>query len=217
MNDTNEPKRDTDQEEKKSSRRIGRKPVFVAIGIAALFVLAAILFTEGFLVAATVNGSPVSRLAVIRELERQSGKEALESMIDRKLIEAELDRRNVTVTEDEIDGEIRKIEGQISGGQGGGTLDEALAAQDMTRETLREQIAIQKRIEKLLAEKAVPTDAEIDAYMKNSGVTPPEGIPTEEFRRQIGEDLKQQKLQGEAQLWISGLKESAQIRYYVGY
>lgn len=191
------------------------KPMVVAIGVAVILTAAALFFARGFFVAATVNGSPISRLAVIRELEKQGGKQALESLVDKNLIETELEKQKVTVSQEEIDGEIKKIEARVT--TQGGTLDQALAMQGMTREKLIEQITVQKKLEKLLANKIVSTDAEVEAYLKDSKATLPKDVTMEDFRRQISDQLMQQKFQQEAQKWVSDLTASANIKYYVNY
>ncbi len=191
------------------------KPLAIAIGIAVLLIVVALFFAKGLFVAATVNGSPISRLSVIQELEKQGGKQALEAIIDKKLIETELNKQKITVTKEEVDEEIKKIETQVT--SQGGTLDQALAMQGMTKEKLIEQITIQKKLEKLLADKVAVIEAEIDAYIKDSKATPPKDVKIEDFRKQISEQLKQQKFQQEAQKWVSDLTASAKIKYYVNY
>ena len=85
------------------------KPLVIAIGIAVILIVVALFFAKGIFVAATVNGSPISRLSVIQELEKQGGKQTLEAIIDKKLIETELSKQKVTATKDEVDAEIDKI------------------------------------------------------------------------------------------------------------
>jgi hypothetical protein len=118
-------------------------------------------------------------------------------------------------SKEEIDEEIKKIEVQVTGR--GGTLEMALTQQGMTEEKLREQITIQKKLEKLLADKVAVTEAEIDTYIKDSKATPPKDMKMEDFRKQNSDRLKQQKFQQEAQKWVSDLTASAKIKYYVNY
>ncbi len=191
------------------------KPIIIAIGVVVILIIVALFFAKGLFVAATVNGSLISRVSVIQELEKQGGKQALEAIIDKKLIETELNKQKITVTKEEVDEEIKKIEAQVA--SRGGTLEAALAQQGMTEEKLREQITIQKRLEKLLADKVAITEAEINTYIKDSKATPPKDVKTEDFRKQVSEQLKQQKFQQEAQKWVSDLTTSAKIKYYVNY
>ena len=191
------------------------KPLVIAIGVAVILIIVALFFAKGHFVAATVNGSPISRWSVIKELEKQGGKQALEAIIDKKLIETELNKQKITATKEEVDAEIEKIKAQVA--SQGGTLEAALTQQGMTEEKLREQITIQKKLEKLLADKVAITDAEIDTYIKDSKATPPKDIKMEDFRKQISDQLKGQKFQQEAQKWVSDLTASAKIKYYVNY
>lgn len=191
------------------------KPLVIAVGAAVILIIIALVFAKGLFVAATVNGSPISRWSVIKELEKQGGKQALESIIDKKLIETEINKQKITVIKEEVDGEIKKIEEQVA--TQGGTLDQALAQQGMTKEKLVEQITTQKKLERLLADKVAVTDAEIDAYIKDSKATLPKDMKMEDFRKKIGDQLKQQKFQTEAQKWVSDLTASAKIKYYVNY
>lgn len=191
------------------------KPVVIAVGVAVVLVIVALVFAKGLFVAATVNGSPISRWSVIKELEKQGGKQALESMIDSKVIEGEINKQKITIDQSEVDAEIKKIETQVSAQ--GGTLDQALAAQGMTKEKLIQQITIQKKLQKLLADKVAVSEAEIDAYIKDSKATLPKDMKMEDFRKKIGEQLKQQKFQQEAQTWVSDLTAKAKIKYYVNY
>lgn len=191
------------------------KSLVFAIGVAIILIIVALFFANGIFVAATVNGSPISRLSIIQELEKQDGKQALEAIINKKLIETELNKQKMRVAKEEVDAEIDKIKTQVTAQ--GGTLEMALAQQGMTIEKLREQIAIQKKLEKLLADKVAVTEAEIDIYIKDSKATPPKDVKMADFKKQVGDQLKQQKFQQEAQRWVSDLTASAKIKYYVNY
>lgn len=191
------------------------KPLFIAIGGAVILIIVALFFAKGLFVAATVNGSPISRWSVIKELEKQGGKQALEAIIDKKLIGTEINKQKITITKEEVDGEIKKIETQVT--SQGGTLEMALAQQGLTKEKLVEQIIMQKKLEKLLVDKVAVTDAEIDAYIKDSKATAPKDVKMEDFRKKVSEQLKQQKFQSAAQKWVSDLTTSAKIKYYVNY
>lgn len=183
----------------------------------ALMLLAVLLFIgKSFLVAATVNGSPISRWSVVKELEKQSGKAALESMIQKKLLDAQLEKEGVTVSQAEVDAEIKIIEQEVSG-QGGGTLKAALAAQGVTEESLREQITIQKKLEKVLADKVIVSDADLEAYKKQNDVKLPEGQKEADFNAELKQQLKRQKFQEVAGQWVSDLSANAKIKYYVSY
>jgi parvulin-like peptidyl-prolyl isomerase len=191
------------------------KPLVIAIVVAVIIIIVALFFTKGFFVVATINGSPISRISVIKELEKQGGKQTLEEIINEKLIKTELNNQKVSVTIEEINTEIDKIKNQVVAQ--GGTLEMALAEQGMTDEEFRGKITLQKKLEKFLVDKVAVTEAEIDTYIKDSKAIPPKDIKMEDFRNQISEQIKQEKFQTEAQRWVSDLTASAKIKYYVNY
>lgn len=183
----------------------------------AAFILVALglFFAKGLFVAAWVNGNPISRLSVVGELEKRSGKQALESLIQKKLIETQLNKEGIAITQEEVDEEIKKIESQVAGQNG--TLKDALAAQGMTEEQLRDEITVQKKLEKLLVDKIQISDEEVDAYLKDNKITPPKDVKTEDFRKQLSEQLMGQKFQQEAKKWVGDLIGKANIKYFVNY
>lgn len=190
------------------------KPLTIAIGVAVILIVAALFFAKGIFVAATVNGSPVSRLSVIQELEKRGGKSTLDALITEKLIQNEAQAKGVTVTDAELDEEIKKIEAQVT--TQGGTLADALAQQGMTEESFRKQVRTQKEVEKMLADKITVTDEEVQKYITDSKITIPKG-EEEKTKEQIKDQLKDQKMGQEAQLLVTNLKNSAKIKYYVNY
>jgi parvulin-like peptidyl-prolyl isomerase len=172
-------------------------------------------FTKHLFVAATVDGQMISRFSVIRMLEAQGGTNALDALITKKLVESAIARAGVEVDEEAVDAAATEIETQIAAQ--GGTLDELLTTQGMTKDEFRKQITIQKQIESLLAEKAVVTDADVDAFMTEQKITTPKDTDVVAYKEQFKEQLKQQKLQGAVGEWLEGLRSEANITRYVTY
>ncbi len=192
-----------------------KKPylLYGVIAIAVVLVLVGFLFTRGYLVAATVNGSPISRMALTERLENQDGKQTLEAMIREKVLNDEFARFGITIESEAIAEEIKTIEAQVSAQ--GGTLDQALAQQGMTMALLENQIEAQLKLEKVLGEKVTVSDEEVSAYITESGIQIPEGESVETFNQEIAEQLKQQKFQAEAQTWVAEVTDKAVINYYL--
>ncbi len=59
-------------------------------------------------VVATVNGEQVSRQELAQECLRHHGKNVLETLLNKYLIVAECQQRNVAVTQEEVNGEIER-------------------------------------------------------------------------------------------------------------
>ena len=97
-------------------------PIIIVIVIIIGFAL--FFGYQKYLVVATVNGQPISRLTVIKELENQGGKNVLETIITRELILQEAAKKNASANQNEINSELKKIEENVK--SQGGTLEAAL-------------------------------------------------------------------------------------------
>jgi hypothetical protein len=192
--------------------RISRRTLLKLLILVLIFILAFLL--RPFFVAATVNGSPISRLAVIHKLEKASGKDVLNAMITQKLISDAAAKANVVVTPDEINTEIKRITDLLA--KQGGTLDQALSQRGLTLDELKSQIITEKQVEKLVGDKATVTDADVDTYI----VTNKLNISKEQLasaRAQIMDQLKQQKSDAAGQDFVNVLRASAKINILVQY
>ncbi len=186
-----------------------------AIIVAVIIILAALVYYyKSLFIAATVNGSLITRLAVIEELEKTSGKQALDSLITKKLISDEAIKKGISVTSEEVDAEIKNIEDQIKAQ--GQTLEQVLTAQKMKMEDLKQQIITKKTLEKILVDKLQVAEAEITQFIKDNKITIPKG-QEEAYRAQIIAQLKQQKLNSEAESLITSLRSQSTIKYFTNY
>jgi len=191
----------------------GHVRIVTTVATVVVILVLAYIFKGQFL-AASVNGELISRHTVISELESASGKAALNSLITEKLVGQAAKNKNISIGDDEVNSEIKKIEDSVKAQ--GGTLAEALAAQGMTMEALRKQIVINKELEKLLADKVSVADSEVDKYIADNKITLTKGQETAE-KAQIKESLRQQKMSAEASTFIDSLRAAAKIKYFVNY
>ncbi len=199
--------------EQRIKRILGTKTALV---LAILLVLLAVLYSaRGLFVAAMVNGSPVSRFAVVSELEKSSGKEVLETLITQELIKAEIARAGVSVTEADVDEGIVALREEIAG-QTTATLEEMLEERGLAMEEVREQVLLQKQVEKLLGEKINVTDEEVDEYLAQGKFEIAEAdLPA--ARVEIAKQMREQKIAVEAGALVGELREKANISYFVNY
>ena len=187
----------------------------------AIIVLAVLLlgglsyYYKSLFIAATVNGNPISRWSVLSQLEASSGKNVLDSIITKKLIEDEAASKNVSVTAEDVDTEIKSIEERLKSQNT--TLETALKSENMTMEKLKEQVTINKALQKLVADKLAVSDEDVDAYLKQMGGEIPTTVSEAEFKAQIKTQLQNQKFSTEAQTLIDSLRAQANIRYFVEY
>jgi len=207
-----EKAQESEKKIEKEPKKMSLKTAIIIVVIIAIGVLAYIY--KGLFIAATVNGSPISRLGIIQKLEKASGKNLLESLITEKLVQNEAKAKGISVSSEEINGEIKKIEEQIT--SQGGTLEAALKAQGMNANELKSQIILQKKMEKLVVDKINVTDEEVEQYIKENKISIPSGQEAA-AKNQIKDELRNQKLNKEAGLLINTLKSQAKIQYFVDY
>lgn len=181
----------------------------------AIIVVAVLLYNyKGLLVAATVNGQAISRMSVVKELERQGGKQTLNTMVTKMLIYQDAKKKNVSVSDTQLNQELKKIEGNVA--KQGQTLDQVLLSQGMTRDSLKEQILLQKLLEKLVTPKEI-TDKEIDDYIQANKASFPNNSNPDDVRKNVINQLKQQKQSEQIQSYIQNLQRQAKITYFVNY
>lgn len=184
-----------------------------------LLVLGLIYFSVKFFLVASVNGQLINRLTIIRELERQGGKNTLESIILKTLVNQEAKKRKVTISQKDIDAEIQKIETNITAQ--GGTLDQALQQQGMKKSDLAGEIRIQLLVTKMAGGNVSVTDKEIDDYLAGqkdqSSSDLAQSTAPELTRDQAKVAITQQKLQAKIQTFVADLKAKAKINYFINY
>jgi len=186
-----------------------------AIIIGCVIVLLVIIFVfKSLFIVAVVNGSPISRFSVINELETKSGKATLENLVLEKIVNMEANKKGIKISDEEINKEITSVEEGVKAQ--GGTLEQALASQNMTVEVLRGQIVLQKKVEGLLGDKLNVTETEIETFIKDNEVQMTAGQEAK-IREQVRQQLKQQKLSSEAGPFIESLKALTSIRYFISY
>lgn len=191
-----------------------RKP-YIALIIVILLVGALLYFYRGLFVAAVVNGQPISRVELVRQTEQQSGKQTLDTLVRNTLIEQKAKRENITVSEKEINDEIKKLEDNLS--KQGQKLDQVLEAQGMTREDLQKLIKLDKLVSKMVGKDVKVTDDEVNAYIEKNREALPEGTDEATLKKQVTEQLKQQKTNEKVRNWLADLQKQAVIKYYVQY
>lgn len=191
-----------------------RKVVFFAVMIIA-GILALLFIFKGLFIASMVNGEPISRLSVVKALEKQGGKATLEDLVTKKIITQEARKRNITIPQSDIDQEIKKIEESLK--TQGTTLDQVMATRGMTKTELNDQIKLQLSLQEMVGKDVQISDKELNDFITANKTRFPEGTPEDQIKKQATEQIKQQKLQQKTQEFIKNLQDKAKINYFVQY
>lgn len=172
-------------------------------------------YFRGIFVAAVVNGQPISRLEVVRQTEQQSGKQTLDTLVRNALIEQKAKKENVTVTEKEINDEIKKLQDNLS--KQGQNLDQVLQAQGMSQDDLKKLIRLDKLVAKMVGKDIKVSDAEVNKYIEDNKDALPQDADEATLKKQVTEQLKQQKTNEKVRNWLAQLQKEANVTYFVQY
>lgn len=185
----------------------------VVIALVVIFIVATIYLLRNQLIVATVNGEPINRLTLINQLEKQAGKKVLEGLITNTLILQEAKNKNITVSSDEVNSEIKKIDDNLK--KQGQSLDQALALQGLTIDVVKEQVKTSLIVKKLLAGKISVSDKDVSDYIDKNKESIPKDAKLEDTKKQVRQQLEQQKLQEKYQELIKSLQDKAKINYLI--
>jgi parvulin-like peptidyl-prolyl isomerase len=190
-----------------------RKP-YVILVIAIILLGAALYYFRGLVVAAVVNGQPISRLEVLRQAEKQSGKQTLDTLVRDALIEQVAKQGNITVSDKEVNDEIAILQNNLK--KQGQSIDQVLAAQGMTLNDLRKLIRLDKLVQKMVGKDVKVTDQEVATYIdQNKSSLPSTDEAT--LKKQVKAQLTQQKTNAAVQKWLADIQRQAKIVYFVQY
>lgn len=193
--------------------KIGKRNLLLFVTIVILLALL-YYFREQFIVA-TVNGQPIWRTTLIQELEKQSGQKALDNLITKILILQEAKKQNVSISDEETNSEVKKLEESFS--KQGQNLNQLLELQGVSRNEFIEQVRIRKIAEKLAGKDISVTDQEINDYLDKNKNFLPQNLSEDEAKANIKQQLEQQKANDKIQSWIKSLRDNAKINFLKPY
>lgn len=185
----------------------GSKKFYLIILLIGLLLLAT---RKGLIIAALVNGQPISNLELQTRLNRQFRDQTLTQMINEKILQQEAAQKGITVTSVELDQKIKTLEAQYGGTAAFNSL---LAQQGITREDFLKQTKLQLIVEKLYTAEASPSGEEVEKFMiDNKDV--PEATQPAKFRETAFEQIKQQKLTQIFNQKFQELRSQAKIQIF---
>lgn len=180
--------------------------------LVALLVIAFAYMIKDEVIVARVNGKAVSRVALIKNLEKQGASQVLEDMVLKILIEQKIKEAGVEVDQAEIDAEIQEVADMLEAQ--GQSLDDLLEAQNLTLKEVEDQLRLSKGMESVLANRIEVTDEEVAAYFEDNQDLLGEGADFEGMKDQIREQIRQSKLANEQQIWLEEIKSESNIKYF---
>lgn len=178
----------------------------IVVGIALLTYQAGPYF-----VPALVGNTPVTRFEVWNRLEKSYGAQALDDLVNEKILDRAIAQSGVKVDQAKVDEQIKSLEAQF---ESLGGLDAALEQRGMTRDELVKQVKTQLSVEEILKDKVTPTDEEVKQVYDEGSATTYKDKKFEEVQAQIKEELVQTKLIEAFRDWFEMVKAEAKLKNF---
>lgn len=192
------------QEVKQKSMQ--RKVLFVVLAL--ILVGLYVYFKTNIVNVAMVDGTPITRLEVEKEMNSKYAEQTIDTLVSEKIILSQAQKKGVSVSQKEIDERIKEIEKRLEGQM---SLDEALKGQGLTKDSFKKQIEIQLTIDKMFAKEATVSNQEVDEYLTQNAETMGETADTPTLRNDIKEMLKQQKISELFDKWFTEIREKVNV------
>lgn len=137
------------------------KQVLIGALVVALALL--IFYKKHWFVAATVNSMPILSPQVVTRLYADYRLQAVNEIIDERIIMAEARKANALPTREEVDQKIAEFEEQVGGPE---SLNNILAQEGVDRGSLRRRLEMRIALEKIYSNEATVSAQEVDDFIK---------------------------------------------------
>lgn len=180
---------------------------FFYLGLTIIIVAIALFLTKSLFLAAVVNGRPIFKWQLDRELEKRYGVQILDNLITEKLINQEANKLKIKTTQEDLNKELDAVKQTLPQGT---DLETALKSQNMTMDDFLKQVKIKLQAENILNPKITTTDAEIEEFASKSAafLTSTDSGKQKEEATTL---LRQQKLGQVFNEWLKEIQSKAQI------
>jgi hypothetical protein len=196
------------------SKVITRKYLYAVAGVVVLIGL--LFVASRFWVIAWVDNKPVTKFELYSLLEKRDQGKTSEELITEKLLESEGQKQHASVSDAEVQAEVKKVEEQQGGPD---QLKQVLAANGTSYEEFQKLVKRQLLIQKLFGGGIDITDADVDKYMTdNKDALPPailenpQSSEAAKLKESVKEQLKWGKISENYQKWIQENLNGARVR-----
>ena len=181
----------------------------IAMGVLVLVLLA---FPFRFLIVpAVVNGQPIFSWQYISQLHQNSGQQVLSQLISEKLVEQEVAKQGIQITETEINQQLSQLEEQFGGESGG--LEAVLALQGLGKDEFIKQLRLNLALEKLVKGTIQISEDDIAQELsENSDIYL--DLSELDAATTAAENIRNSQLQDAFQAWFQELQAKANIQNF---
>jgi foldase protein PrsA len=141
-------------------------PKYIIISIGILVIAGAAylgLTRSNEEVVARVGPEVITKDELYNFMVQQTGQEALDNLVVKKIIELEAEDQNIEVTAEEIDKEVEEL-AEYYGGKD--AMTQTLAMYNINLDQVREDVTVNIKLEKLLSQRIEITDQEVQEHFQ---------------------------------------------------
>lgn len=154
---------------------------------------------------AWVDKRPITQLEYLQALEQKYGREVKEQLIVERLVNEEALKREVRVSNEEIEAEIKKIEE----GQGGKeNLSQILQVQGITQVEFRKLVRLQLLKQKMFGKDVEVSEEDIKKYLESQNQSP---AIDDKQKEEIRSQLRLQKINNDFNNWLKDALQSSRV------
>ena len=150
---------------------------------------------------------------MVEQLEKTDGKQNAEQLVTKLLIAKEAKKQNIAVTEEEVTTELDTIKKTFT--DNNQDFNALLAAQNVTEAEVREQVKLQKIVEKLAGSSIEVTDQQVADYIKENKEFLPEGVEGDALNKTVRDQLVSQQANAKIQEYVTNLRTNATVNYWL--
>lgn len=191
-------------EQSPKTRIITRKYLYSVVIVLAVI---GVLFTASrFWIIAWVDNKPVTKFELYSVLEKRDAGKTSEELIVNALLKSEGAKQRQSVSDAEVETEIKKIEDNQGGAE---SLDQILSIRGLTREDFRKLVTQQLLIQKLFGKDVAVSDEDVEKYIETEKASldpqvlaTPESSEAARMREGIKEQLKWNKVNENYNNWL---------------
>lgn len=161
----NEEQKPLGNDKPKNNKLVLAVLITAVVAGAACFGIGRMTAVRADQVVARVNGEEITKDQLYDNLKGQYGKDALDQLISEKIIESELKKNNITVSDEDTQKELQGMIAQYGGQE---QFNALLANYGYSIEDFTENIATNLKLKKLLESRITITEADMRAYFEQN-------------------------------------------------
>lgn len=166
---------------------------------------------KSLFVVATINNMPISRIELDQIMVDQYGQQTLDNLITKKLVENEISKQNITVSDSEVDSKVKEVETTLPQGM---SLEQALQMQGLSLTEFKNQLKLQIAVNKHFDSQVQISDQDIDNYIKENEALLTASDSASQ-REEARNSIKNSKISEMVNNWINDLRSQAKIVKYI--